>query len=624
VMLTHGPDPARLDSADGEDPLGDGLMGPLASTPFDPDNAEDEGPDGSAGTGPPYICSSGERQRHIEVLYAGEEGAEGLTDLTLARIRRVMVGMNNKLYDEAVASGGRSNPARYRFACDKAGEITVEPYVIHGNSFGSTVERAKRAGHTNRFAKYIIFSEFDNLDEDGFRTCGEANHYPDDRLSKDNLANRGAYNESTEGDSVSEGTYGMVYGRWCWQVDMAMHENAHTMGAVAPSAPQGTGPDRGHCNDGLDVMCYDDPINETDAFTYRDDICPLGPRGTRYDCNYDTYFDTDPESGEWLESNWNLGDPLNLALSFRVPRAYDEQFVFFGRDSAGEGIYRGTDGGSRGVELVAGEPGTFMSALSPDARSIVYAQPSAADNCFELYYARVDGSERRKLFDCGSFASTKTANPAFAGSNAKLVFDCRTGTGITSDICGISVNDSVPETIVGWDGLQFDPDESGSRRLLAFASTTTPSGDHVGDVSTYSQIFITKRDGSNPVQFTSSPRFISAQNPKFSHDGNQLAFEAQVDGDETGSSIYVARIDGTGLRRVTSGFQARDPAWTPGGDLVYTKYLDDGTAVLIKEDLASGDTSKLASLADWSSHAAFRQAAYWQGDYKTPVPQPVP
>jgi hypothetical protein len=615
VMLTHGGDPAEIDPSEGDDPLGEGL--PAAP----PDPNDEDGPIESAGTGPPYVCAYAPKQRSIRVLYAAPGAETEVGEDTIARIRRVMISANNKLYDESVASGGRSNPARLRFVCDKKDEITVTGVDVPRGDFATVVSRVKRASYTDRYLKYVVFS---TLEQDGM--CGEANQYPDDRLSRQNLANRGAYNEVVEGENVAEGTYAIAYGKRCWQTDVALHENAHTMGAVEDEAPDAS--KRGHCNDGMDVMCYDDrspkDVDKGVPNTYSGDVCTLGPRGTRYDCEYDTYFDTHPEPGSWLDSHWNLGHPYNLALAFQAAPGYHEPFVFSGDDpTGGQGLYRALDGKVHSAKRSAGDSTAYLSALSPNAESVVYAQGDAANNCTDLVHARIDGSEPTMVFDCESWDRSAN-NPAFAGSNSKLVFDCHVRSGTESDICGMPLDDT-PETIVGWEGLQFEPDEAGHRRLLAFSSTTTPSGEQASSFFLYSQIFITKRDGSQPVQFTSEPHFWQARDPKFSYDGTQVAFEGFVDGDENGPAVYVANIDGTGLRRVTNGFRAEDPTWTPDGDVVYTKYPDDGgPALLIREELSTGDTSELAPLLDWSSHASFRQAAYWQLDYFAPVPQPIP
>lgn len=35
-----------------------------------------------------------------------------------------------------------------------------------------------------------------------------------------------------------------------------------------------------------------------------------------FDCGFDTYFDSAPEPGEYLESHWNMGSPVNRFIAF--------------------------------------------------------------------------------------------------------------------------------------------------------------------------------------------------------------------------------------------------------------------------------------------------------------------
>jgi hypothetical protein len=80
-----------------------------------------------------------------------------------------------------------------------------------------------------------------------------------------------------------------------------MHEVGHNRGAVQPAAPDSTG-SGAHCNEGHDVMCYaPDGGDQNQSMVY-----PCSTL-TRFDCNFDTYFDAAPEAGEWLSNHWNLG-----------------------------------------------------------------------------------------------------------------------------------------------------------------------------------------------------------------------------------------------------------------------------------------------------------------------------
>ena len=45
------------------------------------------------------------------------------------------------------------------------------------------------------------------------------------------------------------------------------------------------------------------------------------PESPRFDCDFDDYFDSAPEPGEYSDSHWNLGSPLNRFIAFGGPAA---------------------------------------------------------------------------------------------------------------------------------------------------------------------------------------------------------------------------------------------------------------------------------------------------------------
>jgi Tol biopolymer transport system component len=71
-------------------------------------------------------------------------------------------------------------------------------------------------------------------------------------------------------------------------------------------------------------------------------------------------------------------------------------------------------------------------------------------------------------------------------------------------------------------------------------------------------------DGSNSHQLT--PSGGNSQGPSFSPDGQWVAFTAYFDkyGDDHGCEIYIIRIDGTDLRRLTNNdYCDYQPRWGP-------------------------------------------------------------
>ena len=226
------------------------------------------------------------------VLYGYPADAANGFGTAKAVILAEMKRMNALLNEEALASGGRT--ADYKVRCDSAGEVRVDAFrsaqTGAQTTFAGVVSAAKAAGFDATNADYTIF-----FDSSVPPACGTATFSPDERLAADNANNSG-------------GDYAVVYSD-CWTDRSAMHENAHNQGAVQYSAPHSTG-NGGHCNDGYDIMCYSDGGDRDVGMSV---FCP---DKMRFDCRYDSYFDTAPEPGEYLASHWNLGSPLNRFIGF--------------------------------------------------------------------------------------------------------------------------------------------------------------------------------------------------------------------------------------------------------------------------------------------------------------------
>lgn len=257
-LVTHGPDPLPVPGTIGFGP-GDEQRQP--------------------------VCADTWR---MHVLYGHPDGGSRYSAV-VEELRDAVRRMNAILNADAIESGGVE--ADYRVACQADGDIRIDafggpdtgpnPYTV---DFNAVVDAARAAGHDDTTTDYLIF-----YDDTSDSVCGVGNIAFDDSLSAENANMIGA-------------DYGVAY-EPCWFGRTAMHENGHNQGAVQTLAPDSDL--SGHCVEGRDVMCY--PTSS---------VLVLCPDRVHFDCDHDTYFDAEPEPGEWLESHWNLGSRLNRYIAF--------------------------------------------------------------------------------------------------------------------------------------------------------------------------------------------------------------------------------------------------------------------------------------------------------------------
>ena len=270
-VFTHGPDPAppSVAQARAADKVPD-------TTGFEPGSPER-----------PPICAG---EHSLQVLYAHPAGSPDRLADYRPQLQAVVRRMNAVLDAESLASGGPN--ADYRVHCDAAGEIAVDGIVTNGFLFPDVVTAARAAGYGLGPTNYLVF-----YDGPTGGACGIGSYRRDENLSSDNVANNG-------------GGYGIVYSG-CWFGDTPMHETSHSMGAVQYGAPHSTGTG-GHCTDDADVMCYSPDGGNLNQFG----VTVSCDGAARFDCGFDDYFDSAPEPGEYLDSHWNVGSPLNRFLTF--------------------------------------------------------------------------------------------------------------------------------------------------------------------------------------------------------------------------------------------------------------------------------------------------------------------
>ena len=183
--------------------------------------------------------------------------------------------------------------------------------------------------------------------------------------------------------------------------------------------------------------------------------------------------------------------------------------------------------------------------LSPDGQSLTYAKYNAATDRFQIVVADRNGGNATNIASQGW-------DPTWSPDGKRILF--------ASDSRGL-----VQLYTVRLDGKNL----TAITNLPAIRGRSDWSADG-NYIVTYSgpawnrELFIMNADGTNSHQLT--PTGGNSQGPSFSPDGKWVAFTAYFDnyGDDHGCEIYVIRIDGTDLRRLTNNdYCDYQPRWGP-------------------------------------------------------------
>jgi len=233
----------------------------------------------------------------------------------------------------------------------------------------------------------------------------------------------------------------------------------------------------------------------------------------------------------------------------------------------------------------------FYPSLSPDGRFVLYSA-FREQNVYEIY--RLDLND--KSVDRLTNRMGNLTAPEFSPDGQRLTFARGNPNTGQFQIMVANQDGSKAENIPGLTG--WDPTWSPDGKQILFASdrdggvqlftvtvktgglkriTSLPAirgrSDWSADgqyIVTYSgpawnrELYIMNSDGSGVRQLT--PSGGNSQGPSFSPDGKWVAFTAYFDhyGDDHGCEIYIIRIDGTDLRRLTDNdYCDYQPRWGP-------------------------------------------------------------
>jgi TolB protein len=232
----------------------------------------------------------------------------------------------------------------------------------------------------------------------------------------------------------------------------------------------------------------------------------------------------------------------------------------------------------------------YYPSLAPDGKSVVYAAFREAD-VYEIYeLSLVDGSVRQLTDRLGI-----ESGPEISPDGLLIVFKHTPGGTEINELWVMNRDGSNPHRL--FDGIGWDPTWSPDGSQILFASNmngpnqlfiVNADGTGVHQISnlpsirgrsdwspqdkivTYSgpagnrEIFLMNVDGSDQHQI--SPPGGNSQGPSFSPDGKWVAFTSYYPKytQELGCEIYIMRVDGSDLRRLTNNdYCDYQPRWGP-------------------------------------------------------------
>jgi Tol biopolymer transport system component len=247
-----------------------------------------------------------------------------------------------------------------------------------------------------------------------------------------------------------------------------------------------------------------------------------------------------------------IAPPLSGLRSTGVAgTAFKGKIVFHSNRDGDYEIFAMNADGSGQTQLTNNDTNEFDPTWSPDGKRIAFTRfPSDFSSDGEIFVMNADGSGVTQITD----NAAQDFGPVWSPDGKRLAF--------TSDRTG------------GSEVFLMNPDGSGVSQLTHGASVNlatnwSPDGKQIA-FTAYSdggdsEVFVMNADGTGVVQLTQNDFSDEGDHAGWSPDGKLIVFSSNRDGGDL--DIFVMKADGTGVTQLTHNdfVTDDDPYWSPDG-----------------------------------------------------------
>ena len=296
------------------------------------------------------------------------------------------------------------------------------------------------------------------------------------------------------------------------------------------------------------------------------------------------------EVADWIDETIQTGTTqaliqtprrlTNVINAYPNPSPDGERVVFQSNRSDRWELYVMNIDGS-GFTKLTDRPGDNVTpAWSPDGKLIAFAASPGGNS--DIYIMKSDGSDLRRLTEYPGDDS----HPHWSADGSRIIFNSERATpghdvdlpNPWEEIFSVKLDGTDLRQHTSCKAVCTYPSFSPDGTKIVFRKITDTPGYSwdLSNISRNSEVFVATVDGSNEINLSNSAAFDGW--PAWSPDGKQIVFASNRAGPANVGQLYLVNIDGTGLRKITSGpWSYVQPAWSRDGRKIFA-YQNQETA----------------------------------------------